>query len=103
APVRNWLESLPRAELDARPVLWVLFGSACLFISQVAGVEPKLLAAEAALQKFAPDDKIRDLIGHIALIRATVAVTQHQVETIITQSRRALEYLDPGNLPVRTA
>ena len=35
--------------------------------------------------------------------RATLALTQYQVETIIAQSRRALEYLHPDNLPVRTA
>ncbi len=50
-----------------------------------------------------PDDKIRDLIGHIASIRATVAVTQHDAEAIIAQSQRALAYLHPDNLPVRTA
>jgi LuxR family transcriptional regulator, maltose regulon positive regulatory protein len=32
-----------------------------------------------------------------------LAVIQHDVETIISQSRRALEYLHPDNLPVRTA
>ncbi len=36
-------------------------------------------------------------------MRATLAVIQHDVETIITQSRRALEYLHPDNLTVRTA
>ena len=36
-------------------------------------------------------------------MRATLAVMQHDVDTIITQSRRALEYLHPDNLPVRTA
>jgi LuxR family maltose regulon positive regulatory protein len=32
-----------------------------------------------------------------------VAVTQHQVDTIINQARRALEYLHPDNLPVRAS
>ena len=79
------------------------YASALLFISQVAGVEEKLQAAEAALRNVEPDDKIRDLIGHIASIRATVAVTQHDAEAIIAQSQRALAYLHPDNLPVRTA
>jgi ATP/maltotriose-dependent transcriptional regulator MalT len=35
--------------------------------------------------------------------RATAAAAQNQVETIIAQSRRALEYLHPDNLAVRTA
>ena len=67
----------------------------------MTGVEQKVQAAEAALQGAERDNKTRDLIGRIASIRATLAVTQHQVEAIITQSRRALEYLHPDNLPER--
>jgi LuxR family transcriptional regulator, maltose regulon positive regulatory protein len=103
APVSNWLASLPAAVLDARPGLWVMYASALLFVGQLAGVEQKLQAAEAALQDAKQDDRSRDLIGHIASIRATLAVTQHEVENIVFQSRRALEYLAPSNLPVRTA
>ena len=102
-PVLGWLASLPTRVLDARPALWVMYASALLFVQQVAGVEEKLQAAEAALRDVAPDEKIRDLIGHIASIRATVAVTQHQVEIIVAESQRALAYLHPNNLPVRTA
>lgn len=102
-PILRWLASLPAAALDAHPSLWVTYASALLFISQVTGVEEKLQAAEAALCDVEPDDKTRDLIGHIASIRATVAVTQHDPESIVVQSQRALAYLDPGNLPVRTA
>ena len=36
-------------------------------------------------------------------MRATVAVMQHDAETILAQSRHALEYLHPNNLPLRTA
>src|ERR671911_107112 len=103
APVLTWLESLSTTELDARPSLWVMYASSLLFVSQMTGVEEKLQAAEAALQGAAPDEKTRDLIGHIAAIRATLAVIQQDVETIIAQSRRALEYLHLDNLPVRTA
>ncbi|MDZ4765929.1 MAG: LuxR C-terminal-related transcriptional regulator [Chloroflexota bacterium] len=103
APVLKWLESLPTTELDARPALWVMYASALLFASQVTNVEPKLQAAETALQGVDLDDKTRDLVGHIASIRATLAVIQHELDTIITQSHRALAYLHPHNLPVRTA
>src|SRR5262249_57895567 len=41
--------------------------------------------------------------GRIAAIRATLAVALNQVETIIEQSRRALEYLRPNNLAFRTS
>jgi LuxR family transcriptional regulator, maltose regulon positive regulatory protein len=103
APVLNWLASLPTTVLDARPALWVMYASVLLFASQLTGVEQKLQAAEAALQDVDLDDKTRDLVGHIAAIRATLAVVQNDAETIITQSRRALEYLHHNNLPVRTA
>lgn len=102
-PVFTWLESLPRPELDARPGLWVIYASALLFVGRNTNVEETLQAAEAALQGVALDEKTRDLIGHIAAIRATMAVATDQVEAIIFQSQRALAYLHRDNLPVRTA
>ncbi|HEU5103684.1 MAG TPA: AAA family ATPase, partial [Roseiflexaceae bacterium] len=103
APVLSWLASLPTTVLDARPSLWVMYASALSMTGQLTGVEPKLQAAEAALQGAEMDDKTRNLVGHIAAIRALLAATQNQVETIIAQSRRALSYLHPDNLAVRTA
>lgn len=103
APVLNWLESQPRTVLDARPSLWTTYASVLLVTGQGDRVEPKLHAAEAALQDAEPDDMTRDLIGRIAAIRATVAATQTEVATIIAQSRRALEYLHSDNLPFRTS
>jgi LuxR family maltose regulon positive regulatory protein len=102
-PVRNWLESLPAAVLNARPALWVTYAAALLTTGQTTTVEQHLQAAEAALQDTALDDRSRDLVGRIASLRATAAVVQHDVATILAQSRRALEYLAPDNLPLRTA
>ena len=48
-------------------------GEVCLGVivtGQMTGVEEKLQAAEAALQGAEPDDKTRNLIGHIAASRA---------------------------------
>ncbi len=109
APVLNWLKSLPRATLNARPSLWVTYASALMMTGQHTTVEQTLQAAETALAAtFAsggtePDNRTTDLVGRIASMRATLAVIQHDVETIITQSQRALEYLHPDNLPLRTA
>ena len=102
-PVLTWLMSLSPTALNARPALWVIYASTLLFAGQLAGVEQKAQAAEAALQGVELDDKTRDLIGHIASIRATLAVTRHDAQAIMSQSLRALEYLHPNNLPVRTA
>jgi LuxR family maltose regulon positive regulatory protein len=101
--ILNWLESLPTTVLDARPSLWVRSASLLLVTGQTTGVEEKLQAAEAAMQGIpsavkGPDDKTRNLIGQIAAARATLALTRYQPEAMITQARRALEYLPPDNL-----
>jgi LuxR family transcriptional regulator, maltose regulon positive regulatory protein len=106
----DWLDSLPKTALDARPWLWVRSGTSMLMAGQTIGVEEKLQAAEAALatagagatQNADPDDKARDLMGQIASVRATLAILRYEPEAAIIQSRRAVEYLHPDNLPART-
>jgi len=102
-PVLNWLSSLPTTVLDARPLLWVTYASTFLATGRLTGVEEKLQAAEVALQDIEQDDKTQDIVGRIAATRATMAVGQNQVETIIAQSHRALEFLHPHNLAFRTS
>jgi LuxR family maltose regulon positive regulatory protein len=107
APVLNWLASLPQTVLDARPKLWATWGAMLLVTGHTTGVEEKLQAAEAglaasgALQGGERDADTRNLVGQIAAARATLALTKYDVEGIITQSRRALEYLHPENLAFR--
>jgi LuxR family maltose regulon positive regulatory protein len=105
AAILGWLAALPRAVLDARPSLWVKHAEILLVNGQPTGVEQKLQAAEAALAQTtsaaAPDAPTRNLIGHIAAVRATLALTQYRIDAMITQSRRALEHLSPGDLPFR--
>jgi LuxR family maltose regulon positive regulatory protein len=96
--VLSWLGSLPKTVLDARPSLWVKYATLLLVRAEMSGVEEKLQAAEAALQGAHLDERTRDLIGQIAAARATLALTPYQPETVLAQSRRALEYLDPENL-----
>ena len=105
AAILDWLASLPNTVLDARPSLWVRSAMLSLVGGQSTGVEEKLHAAEAAiaaaLQGAEPDHKTRDLIGQIAAARATLAGVRDQPEAVITQARRALEYLHPDNLSSR--
>jgi LuxR family maltose regulon positive regulatory protein len=102
AAILEWLASLPKAVLYARPSLCVRYATLSLVAGQMTGVEEKLQAAEAALaaalQGAEPDNNSRDLIGQIAAARATVALTRYQPEAMITQARRALEYLPPDSL-----
>jgi LuxR family maltose regulon positive regulatory protein len=101
-PVLRWIESLPKTVLDATPSLWVIAASAALLVDHTS-VEQKLQAAEAALHSTTLDDRARDMVGRIAALRATLAVIQHDGAAILAQSRRALEFLHPDNLQVRTA
>lgn len=69
----DWLKSLPAKELDVRPELWVYYGSALLIAGKPTEVEPKLRAAEAALEGMEQDVGDKELIGWIAATRATLA------------------------------
>jgi len=97
----DWLGSLPKEVMDARPSLWVKYGSLMLVAGQTTGVEDKLAAGEAALQGREMDNKTRHLIGQIAAARATLALTRYDPVTMIAQSRRALEYLSPNSRSLR--
>jgi LuxR family maltose regulon positive regulatory protein len=106
-PILNWLESLQPAVMNARPSLWWRHAALLLINGQTAGVGEKLQAAETALanilQGAEPDDKTRNLIGQIAAARATLALTRYDVEGMLTQSRRALEYLSSNSLFTRAS
>lgn len=101
--VLNWLKRQDDATLNERPSLWVIYASALLMTSQLNGIEQKLSAAEAAMKHITPNEMDRDMIGHIASIRATLGVTRYDADSIRTQSLIALEHLHPHNLPVRAA
>jgi LuxR family transcriptional regulator, maltose regulon positive regulatory protein len=80
----------------------VMYASALTVSGQkISGIEGKLLATETALQNASQTDTNRDLIGHLAAIRAMVASPQYDIETMIAQSQRALKLLSPGNLTIR--
>jgi LuxR family maltose regulon positive regulatory protein len=105
--ILDWLESLPKTLLDARPALWWKQASLLLIIGQPMGVEEKLQAIEAALASTGlpgaeMDESSRDLVGKIAAARANVAQVQAQPETTLVQARRALEYLHPNDLNNRS-
>lgn len=102
AAILNWLESLPTTVMDTRPWLWWRHAALLLMNGRTTGVEEKLQAAETAIaaaqQGAEADDGTRNLVGQIATARATLALTRYQVETMLAQSRRALEYLHPNSL-----
>lgn len=103
ASVLTWLESLPEAELVARPALRVALLTLLTFAGRaVSSVEEQLDAAEAALTGSDSDESARNELGHIAALRAMLAIPHSRGQRIVAQSRRALELLHPDNQPIRT-
>jgi LuxR family maltose regulon positive regulatory protein len=104
--VRKWLDTLPEEILNAKPSLLISYASALNLTGDPTGAEEKLGTAESAMQSrikdAESDERTRNIFGHIAAIRAMMAAGQHDLETIIVQSNRALDYLHKDNLPVRT-
>lgn len=100
--ILDWLNSLPQAVLEAHPVLAARAGSLLLVIGITTGVEEKLDTAENALRDAAPNDGTRNLLGEIASARATLALTRYQLDTVVAQAQRALEFLRPDNFAFGT-
>jgi len=100
-PVIEWLESLPKEILDARPSLRVLLARLSLIVGRMAGVEESLAAAELSLRGAEPDRARRALQAHIAAARATLAVASYRADEAEVQARAALELLEPEDLPLR--
>jgi LuxR family maltose regulon positive regulatory protein len=101
--ILNWLDSLPTTLLNERPSLWIEYAGLTLASGLNVGVEQKLQAAEKALQDSEQNSETKNLLGRIAAKRASLAVSQYQVETIIDEAHRALEYLSPNELEDRGA
>jgi LuxR family maltose regulon positive regulatory protein len=81
----------------------VTYALTTMFGGQHDAVEPYLVAAESAMRGLAPGDEARDLVGRIALVRATLAVMKEQAEVAISQARHALAHLQADNRVGRTA
>ncbi|MDH5718327.1 MAG: LuxR C-terminal-related transcriptional regulator [Spirochaetia bacterium] len=100
-PVLNWLKSLSQAELDKRPFLWIQYAGALMTAGQTNLVEEKLQAAEAVLKDADLNTINKDMMGRIAATRASLAVSRYDTVTVMNEAKRALEYLDSKNLPIR--
>lgn len=102
-PILNWLKSLPEETMNAMPSLRVAYASTLTMLGKpVDNIEELLRKVEGDLESAAEDEISRDYIGQIAVIRAMLAIPRNQVDEILKQSNRALAYLHPDNLPLRT-
>jgi len=107
APIVDWLSSLPDETLDAWPNLRVVYATVLLGSGHTAGIEEMLDRAESIVRTRvgtnAPDQETRSLLGRLASVRVFVALSRHQADRMIAESKRALEYLPEDDLPGRSA
>lgn len=101
--ILNWLGSLPETEFDDHPSLSLLYASTLLTNGQTTGVEEKLHSAEKTLKNNEKNDDFRMMTGQIAAARATLALTKYDIPSMMTESKKALEYLKPENLSLRSS
>ncbi|MFN2136498.1 MAG: LuxR C-terminal-related transcriptional regulator [Candidatus Promineifilaceae bacterium] len=102
APVLHWLQELPPAELDSRPSLWVLYAHVLYTAGYGSRVPQALAAAESALPAEPVTEIDCDLAGQIAAMRASLAAHDRNVPAMLAHAQRALDLLEPDNLPLRT-
>ena len=57
------------------------YASALNLTAHPTEAEQKLQAAEAALEEATQDEKTNNILGHIAAVRAMMAVGQHHLES----------------------
>ncbi|MEM7129811.1 MAG: LuxR C-terminal-related transcriptional regulator [Chloroflexota bacterium] len=106
-PIVKWLQSLPTSVMDAQPSLWITLATALTLSGHpVAKIEEQLQAAEANLLirdlRVDLDVATKNLLGHIAAVRAMLAIPTNEIAPMLAQSQRALDYLRPDNLALRT-
>ena len=98
AAILEWLASLPKTVMDARPSLCVRYATLSLVAGQLTGAR-----REAAGCRGSPAGRRAERQGPRpdradCRPRATLALTRYEPEAMITQARRALEYLRPDSL-----
>jgi LuxR family maltose regulon positive regulatory protein len=97
----RWIEKIPEAVLHQRPHLCVIYAWVLMASGQTAKAEQQIQAAEEVVPSGEPDPDLKDLLGQMAAVRATIAANRRQVEPTIQYSQRALGYLHPHNKAVR--
>jgi LuxR family transcriptional regulator, maltose regulon positive regulatory protein len=98
--LRRWLEGLPRAVLEARPVLGLTYAGALMQSGQLAGVEEVLRSAERWVEEQADATVDADGADHsrvpveIAMYRAAQALMSGDPAGTATHAQRALDLSD---------
>ena len=103
--VLGWIDSLPNALMQDRPILHTIRALALGFSNQPDAAEASLQAAERCLRAVPDTDESRALLGRVAVIRTVTARFTGDLARAVSLGRHALELLpDTDNtLNERTA
>ncbi len=98
--VLGWLEALPEEQVRARPWLCIYHAWVLVMTGRLDAVEPRL--QDAARNLLPSTGAGREMLGHLAAIRAYAASQKSDAAGAITFAHEALECLPEHDLPVRS-
>ena len=100
--ILDWLDSLPKTVLDARPWSWVRSATSTLMAGRTTGVEEKLQAAKKPCKMPTLMTRPATWLDKLPRSGPRWRCLRYQPEEAIIQARHALEYLHADNLPFRS-
>jgi LuxR family maltose regulon positive regulatory protein len=103
--LRDWVESLPEADVRARPLLGIRHAWALAHANELEAVEPRLRGVEEwlAAHPATPVAGVICLEGEIAAIRSRVATIRGDMARAIELSRLALSLIPPDDHATRAS
>jgi LuxR family maltose regulon positive regulatory protein len=96
ATVLGWLDALPEALFQTRPVLGMNHAVMLVFTNQLEAGEARLRDVERSLPPDADDERTLTTRGQLVLMRANLARTYGDVAASVELSREALAILPPA-------
>ena len=94
--IRSWLEQLPVELVQTRPRLILAYGWILVLTGHGQALEQWLAASRASAALAAPDLPA-DILGELALLRATLARFQHDAALSLKLAQQALDHLSGDN------
>ncbi len=98
----GWLTALPEELIRTRPNLCLYHAWILVLTGQVEAVEPRLQQAEQHLPQPATSAESREMLGHVAGIRAYVASLKGEAAHGVALAHQALHYLPEHDLMTRS-
>jgi LuxR family transcriptional regulator, maltose regulon positive regulatory protein len=100
--VQGWLKTLGEEQVRRRPWLSILRAWTLLVEGRVSGLEGRLRDAERAVTPDIAPAERREMVGHMAVLRAYLSVLEGRAQEALEFARLAGEQLPEDNLQLRS-